>query len=182
MEFIKKHIMYIIIGFVIIISIIFSSFKPGTEAIYNEEIIPTFEEIEYIYVDLKGEVLNPGVYKITSSTRLYQLIEKAGGLTSIADPLKINLSILLKDQDVIYVPSIFDEDIVIIEDDDTDLIDINQANKALLTTLPGIGEVTAEAIIDYRNEYGYFDQIEDIMNVPGIGESTYENIKDLITT
>jgi competence protein ComEA len=67
-------------------------------------------------------------------------------------------------------------------DDELDvLININQASKTLLMTLPGIGETTADAIILYIEENGYFDVIEDIMNVSGIGEATFEAIKDLIT-
>ena len=176
--------MYIVIGVIIIISIIIGllSSEPETIIINQEPQPQTYEEISYIYVDIKGEVNNPGVYKITSSTRLYQLIDLAGGLTDLADPLKVNMAITLRDQDMIYIPSIFDIDIVSPIEEEDELIDINRASKELLTTLPGIGEATAEAIITYREEVGYFDTIEDIMNVSGIGEATYNNIKDLIRT
>lgn len=180
MTFIKKYITYIIIGIVIILSLLLNQKE---EVIINKPVTNTDTEIiEYIYVDLKGEVILPGVYKITTTTRLYQLIEMAGGMTKDADPLKINLSVLLKDMDVVYVPSIYDIDIPLIDEETSELIDINQANKMLLTTLPGIGEATAEAIITYREEVGYFETIEEIMNVSGIGEATFNNIKDLITT
>ena len=142
--------MYIIIGVVLVISITIGLLQPSEpEVIYQEPNVPIVE-ITYIYVDIKGEVNNPGVYKITSETRLYQLIEQAGGLTELADPLKFNQAISLRDQDNIYIPSIFDTDITIVDDNNDDLIDINQAGKALLVTLPGIGDTTAEAIITYR--------------------------------
>ena len=66
------------------------------------------------------------------------------------------------------------------ESANSSLININTADKAALDTLPGIGEVKAQAIIDYRNKYGNFLSTEEIMNVNGIGEKTYENLKDLI--
>ena len=134
---------------------------------------------------LKGEVKNPGVYKLESDARLFQVISLAGGLSNEADSLGINMSILLRDQMSIYVPSIYDNVPIVVtpidENPDDRLIDINQAGALLFETLPGIGPSTAQNIIDYRDEYGYFDVIEDIMNVPNIGESTFENIKDLIT-
>ncbi len=181
MKYIKKYAIYIVVVIVIIISIIVGLLTDETQPLTTTSIIEEQQTIDYIYIDLKGEVENPGVYKVTSSTRLYELIEKAGGLTSIADPDKVNLSSVLHDQEIIYIPSIFDEDINPIEIVDT-LIDINQAPLELLTTLPGIGESTAQSIIDYRDEFGYFDQIEDIKNVSGIGDATFENIKDLIKT
>ena len=90
----------------------------------------------------------------------------AGGFTSDANNLKVNMSAVLKDQDVIIVPSIFDIEVEIPIDNPVTnpsdvLLDINRANLEQLQTLPGIGPSTAQKIIDYRTTSGYFDVIED---------------------
>jgi competence protein ComEA len=142
------------------------------------------DEVEYIYIDIKGAVLNPGVYKFESNTRLFQAIYKAGGLLVSADENAINLSLLLNDQQVVYIPTIDDEypSVAVIEEEQNNgLVDINTANMTELETLPGVGPANAQSIIDYREEYGVFSNIEDIMNVKGIGESTYNELKNLIT-
>lgn len=140
----------------------------------------------YIYVDIKGEIKNPGVYKLEIGSRVFQLVSMAGGYKEDADTNTLNLSKFLKDEQVIYIPS-FMEQYPIIKGDDSNTegetkIDINNAPMAMLETLPGVGPSTAKAIIDYIEENSYFNSIEEIKNVPGIGDSTFEAIKDLIRT
>lgn len=183
-EQIMKYKVYIFVGLVLISSIIISLFDTEEPMIdTNQTDQPIIqEEIKYIYVDVKGQVKNPGVYKVETNTRLYQVIHLAGGFTNEANTLLINLSVTLHDEDIIYIPHI-DDDITSIPIDlnpSDDLLDINRASLEQLQTLPGIGPTTAQNIIDYRNEVGYFETIEDIKNVSGIGESTFNNIKDLI--
>jgi len=127
-----------------------------------------------IFVEIKGEVVRQGVYEIESGTRLVHVVELAGGLTSNADVLSINMSQKLKDEDVIIVESI--------EEKSHNFININKANLSELMMLPSLGEKKAQAIIDYRENVGRFDQIKDIMNVTGIGESIFASIKELIST
>lgn len=191
-EKLKEHGFVIgIIGVVIIGAVCYFFNQPmdqqGENTIHNnyETII---EEKTYMYIDIKGQVDNPGVYKVESDTRLYQLIYKAGGLTGEADEAAINLSLILIDQNVIYIPSyddafpslglIAEEPIV---SDLTELININTATHEQLMILPGIGESTANTIIEYRTTNGLFETTENIMDVPGIGDATFENIKALIT-
>jgi competence protein ComEA len=143
------------------------------------------KEEQYIIVDIKGEVHNEGIYKVEFGTRLYELIIKAGGLTQNADIYAINQAILVKDETFIYIPSYEDGFPSLINNEENNdeissLIDINKATIEELKTLPGIGESTAQAIIEYRNEQ-QFTVIEDIKNVSGIGDMTFESIKDLIT-
>ncbi|PAT01557.1 hypothetical protein CI105_05645 [Candidatus Izimaplasma bacterium ZiA1] len=155
----------------------------------KEDIVNEVED-EYIYIDIKGCVNNPGVYKIRLNSRLFQALELAGGLTNEADTLRINLSLKLDDEAIIYIPSIIENEIdeptdpVVIlppQDDDYGLVNINTASMSDLETLKGIGPSTAEAIINYRETIKRFDKIEDIMNVSGIGEATFNSIKDDIT-
>jgi len=185
-DFLKKYYLYIIGLFLLIIIVSFLSIdsddNPMFEPFSTETIV---EETKYIYVDIKGEVLNPGVYKVDENTRLFQVISLAGGVSSSADTLAFNLSIRLYDQQVVYIPSINDEYPLItevIEFEQSIVININRASIELLDTLPGIGPSTAQSIIDYREEYGYFEDIEDLINVPGIGEVTMNEIREFITT
>ena len=182
-EYLKKYWIYGVLGLVLVILLIIPNEKEPVDAVSNPTIIQE-ETLGFIYVDLKGEVKNPGVYKLESDSRLFQVITLAGGLTENANVNAINMSILLKDQMSIYIPSIFDEvdtENTHIDVPDDGKININQANGELFETLPGIGPSTAANIIEYRDEHGYFNVIEDIMNVPNIGEATFEQIKDLIT-
>lgn len=132
--------------------------------------------INYIFVDVKGEVENPGVYRVTANTRVFQLIEMAGGLTDDSYTRNVNLASITKDEQIIYIPNINE----IADNSLVNLININIASIDLLTTLPNIGESLAQEIVNYRNIQS-FSTIEEIMNVSGIGISTFEKIKSFIT-
>ena len=125
-------------------------------------------------VQIIGEVNNPNVYEVQMGIRLNELIEIAGGFTENADIKQVNLALLLTDQMKITIPSILDSE------EKVSKININTADLALLMTLNGIGEVKAQAIIDYRETHGPFKTIEEIMKVKGIGLKTFEKIKDYI--
>ncbi len=156
-----------------------------------------------IVIDIKGEVITPGVYELTSQNNVNDAIKAAGGLTQNSDTSNINLSKKLKDEMVIIVYSkkeieemkkektetcqscnnacikTEDEEAKII-DEESELININEATKEQLQKLEGIGQSKAEAIIEYRNKNQKFKEIEEIKNVPGIGEAAYEKIKNHI--
>lgn len=164
----------------------------------NNEVKATNEikiEEKIMKVDIKGQVNNPGVYSFKNDDRIIDIIDKAGGLTSIADTSTINLSKKLYDEMVIYIKSkeevntckidnieMFDEIDYWIKDEEvsTSKISISTATKEELMTLPGIGESKALSIINYRTENG-FRTIEDLLNVKGIGEALFEKIKEYIT-
>lgn len=131
-----------------------------------------------IMVQIAGEVKKPNVYEIEAGMRLFTLIELSGGFTDEADTNSINLSLKLYDEMKITIPN---------KNCDTDesenneqKININTADAKTLETLKGIGEVKAIDIIAHREKYGYFKTIEEIQRVTGIGEKTFENIKDYI--
>jgi len=189
LEFLKKYYLYIAVGLFAIVSLLLSIDTNDTKSSPIPSTFVSENQIEtYIYVDMKGSVLNPGVYKVLDGTRLFQLISLAGGLTMQANEQAINQSQLLEDEMYIYIPSI-DENMDYIEEiseanneSENEKIDINNSSKSELETLPGIGPATAQNIIDYRTEIEDFVSIEDIMKVPGIGEATFNEIKNLITT
>ena len=137
------------------------------------------EESGNIMVYLVGEVKNPGVIELASGARLYEAVEKAGGLTDRADDTRINLSQRLKDEDKILIPAMKGDGESETTEDEEKLVDINTASLEKLKTLPGVGDVTAQKIIDQREKEA-FSSIEDIMKVPGIGKKTFETIRDLI--
>lgn len=138
-----------------------------------------------IMVHLCGFVVSPGVYEVPEGSRVYEVIELAGGFLTGAAESYLNLAEIVTDGQKLVVPSL-DE----VESDrygeiaagkEDGLININTADKKLLMTLPGIGEARAEAIIAWRTENGDFQTKEEIMQVSGIKEAAYEKIKLLIT-
>ncbi|HHD2752686.1 TPA: helix-hairpin-helix domain-containing protein [Clostridium perfringens] len=161
--------------------------------------------IEKIVVEIKGEVKNPNVYVLENGSRIYELIEKAGGPTEEADLSNINRALYLSDGQCIVVRNMNDEkeeetgsleenlsgnSIETVKNslgekgessEENSIININTASKETLMTLNGIGESKAQAIIDYREEIGGFKSIDDITNISGIGEKTLEKIKDKIS-
>lgn len=138
---------------------------------------------EKIFVDVKGAVKHPGVFETTKDKRVKDLIEEAGGLLDDADTSTLNLSQKVKDQMVIYVLKHGEKPKQISDSSsssNTDVININTANKERLMKISGVGKTKAEAIISYREKNGDFKKKEDITKVKGIGKATFEKIKDKI--
>lgn len=147
-----------------------------------------------IMVDLKGAVVKPNVYQISSDERLVDLIRQAGGFTDQADQKSINLSAKLKDEEVIYVPKVGESSSS--ESTDSPIsssvsnqvsttsgpkININKADLTELQKLTGIGQKKAQDIIDFRMKNGDFKSIEDLGKVSGFGDKTLEKLKDEIS-
>ena len=138
---------------------------------------------EKIFVDVKGAVKHPGVFETTKDKRVKDLIEEAGGLLDDADTSTLNLSQKVKDQMVIYVLKHGEKPKQISDSSsssNTDVININTANKEQLMKISGVGKTKAEAIIAHREKNGDFKTKEDITKVRGIGKATFEKIKDKI--
>ncbi len=139
------------------------------------------EKEEKIMVDVKGAVNNPGVYQMNEEDRVIDAINKAGGLLQEADLYQVNLAESVYDEMEIIVPRQGEVLIDNFNDINNGKININHASIAELIILTGIGEEKAKAIIKYRQENGDFNSIEEIMNVSGIAEGIFEQIKDNIT-
>lgn len=131
-----------------------------------------------VVVYVSGAVRKPGVYEMPAGSRAYEAVEAAGNVLPYADVDHVNLSAMLADGEQFHVP--LDPNRVAVSGSDP-LININTAGKAELDSLPGIGEVTAQKILDYRNEHGPFQTKEDIKNVPSIGDGKYAKLADRIT-
>ena len=142
-----------------------------------------------IVVEIKGEVKNPNIYYLNEDSIIDDLIVAAGGLRENANTSQINRAEQLQNHQSIYIPSNEEiqnsaEEVVnkVNNQNNSNLININTASVSELDALPGVGPSKAQAIITYREENGPFKSIEEIKNVSGIGESSFEKIKDLITT
>ncbi|MEC0302427.1 ComEA family DNA-binding protein [Terribacillus saccharophilus] len=139
---------------------------------------------EKVMVDIKGEVQKPGVYELAPDSRVEQALNAAGGLTENAEERSINLAQRVADEQVIYVAAIGEADVPVQtagSSTSSEKININQADSEELTELNGIGEAKAQAIITFREENGPFTSIEQLTEVPGIGEKSLENMKDQIS-
>lgn len=175
--------------------------------VIEEKVSLKEDEIDKIFVDIKGMVNNEGVYSVDSGKRVIDVIELAGGLKDGANTRFINLAKIVSDGEVIVIysndeidkakepkivyvdtPCVCEEiknDACLIDNinkDNNGKININTSSAEELKTLDGIGEAKANSIIDYRNKNGNFKSIEDLLNVSGISEKIFNNIKDKITT
>ncbi|MCI9433711.1 MAG: hypothetical protein HFI86_00350 [Bacilli bacterium] len=227
MIYIKKYyrkailIIGLLIILIVIIYLIGIKNKASTIDTLDELLINSNDNLQIssnnTKVNIKGAVVNPGVYSFENGERVIDAIEKSGGLLETADTSVINLSKSLFDEMVIIIYT-YDEvqamkgnnvlvqyvehecncpklenDACLVKDNESNnnvsngnfsinqKISLNTATIDQLQTLSGIGESKAKAIIKYREEYGNFTKIEDIMNVTGIGEKVFEQIKDNIT-
>ena len=167
--------------------------QQDTDTVYNVESETQDEKPEqkekplqeWIYVDVCGAVRNPGVYRIEAGSRVFQVLEQAGGCTEKASLETVNQADLLTDGQKIRIytkeeagqmeKKLQEEDPIL-----DDRVDINRAGKEELMTLTGVGETRAQAILAYRETHGSFSSVEELMQVEGIKEKTYEKLKDQI--
>lgn len=135
-----------------------------------------------IYVDIGGAVNEPGLYELDRGARVKDGVTAAGGVTGDADTAQINLAKKLNDEEKLYIPKI-GENASPPESSSSHTqsgaVSIQNGSKEDLMRLPGIGEKTAEKIIEYRSTHP-FTEIEDLKEVPGIGEKTFESLKSNI--
>ena len=134
-----------------------------------------------------GAVVSPGVYEVDSGSRVVDVLDLAGGISTDGDPTVINLAEPVYDGEQIYIPT-FDEvssgystSKESYKETQSLRVNINTASKEELMTIKGIGEGKALAIIEYRQKNGGFSSVEELVNVRGIGEASLERLRDYIT-
>ena len=201
----KQKIILIFLGIVAIIGIAYYSYVSSKEENLNVsntnelEVENSSNEVDVeaeenkIKVHISGAVKNEGVYELEGDARIIDAIEKAGGTLEIADMKNVNLASKLEDGMKIYIPKQGEEvtntnqeveENIALEntpkENSKGKININKASKEELDTLPGIGESTAEKIINYRKEHKSFKSIEELKEVKGIGDAKFEEIKDFV--
>jgi competence protein ComEA len=158
--------------------------KPKTE--------PKQKPVETLMVDIKGEVKKPGVYQSSQGERVIDVIRRAGGLTNKADEGQVNFAAHVQDEMVINIPikgqlnvassttSSLTTATSKTDNSNISKINLNQADENELQNLPGIGPSKAAAIISYRNENGPFQTIDDLKKISGIGDKTFDKLKESI--
>jgi len=175
-------------------------FTQGNVNEKKEEEIQLEEVVQEIVIHISGEVIHEGVINLKEGARIIDAIEKAGGITEKADLSKVNLAYILSDAQKVYIPNINDkeEEYITVENGENviisgnnvnnkslaegkKMVNINTASQEELQSLDGIGAAIAGRIIQYRQENGKFNSIEDIKNVSGIGDAKYEKIKNNIS-
>ncbi|MCP3764297.1 helix-hairpin-helix domain-containing protein [Domibacillus sp. A3M-37] len=156
-----------------------------------EAILEEAEPPVEVAIDVKGAVSMPGIYMMSSDERVNDAINKAGGLTEQAEAAAVNLAQKVQDEMVIYVPA-KGEEVPAVQTmpvpsagsaggtEQSSVININTADSTALQELPGIGESKAQAIIDFRETDGPFTAVEDLKNISGIGDKTFEKLAPLI--
>lgn len=167
-----------------IASFYFLNSRPGAEIDAVQDLAPIVEQVEpaKLIVNVAGKVNNPGVYQLPSGARVVDAIQAAGNQLKGVDISDINLARVLVDGEQILVggsKSISGRSIVKKISPDNPL-DINRATLAQLDTLPGIGPVTAQRIIDYRIKVGRINALDELKKLSGLGGSKFEEIKPLL--
>lgn len=138
-----------------------------------------------VMIDVKGAVQNAGLYELPAGSRINDAIKAAGGFLPEADSRSINLAVIVLDESAVYVPKQGEESVELAAvtpggNAEPGLINLNTATEAELTELPGIGPAKAAAIVAHRTENGPFKSTEQLMDVTGIGEKSFEQLKELV--
>ncbi|GGF07466.1 ComE operon protein 1 [Halobacillus andaensis] len=137
-----------------------------------------------LVVDVKGEVMHPGIYEMGEGERVNEAIQLAGGLTEKADETSVNLAEKVQDEMVILVTKEAEEMTPVESVERSSIapakVRINYAASEEIQTLPGIGPSKADAIVQYRDENGLFKDTESLLNVTGIGDKTLETLEEHI--
>ena len=184
----------VVIGIILFFSIqsYLKSATPKADSIQTIPLKESFTEeetIEYVedpvvFVEVKGAVTKPGVYELSEGDRVLNAIEMAGGYLVSSNSKQINHAERVKDEMVIYVPEEgeeVEEASLFTSSSQSSLVNINNSDATVLSTLPGIGAAKAEAIIAHREQSGPFKEKQDLMKVSGIGQKTYEKLEPLIS-
>lgn len=167
-----------------IASFYFLNSRPAAQIMAVEELVPVVTQVEPVklIINVAGKVTNPGVYQLSSGARVIDAIEAAGNQLKGVDISDINLARVLVDGEQILVGGSRNtsgkSSVKKISPDNP--LDINRATLAQLDTLPGIGPVTAQRIIDYRTKVGRINALDELKKLSGLGGSKFEEIKPLL--
>ena len=179
----KKIVMYILIGLVgIFVCLIYYNYY-RSKLVDVIAVSNTTGDVNITYtVTVSGAVVAPGVYDFPPETKVIEAIEAAGGFLEEASKEGMDLLAFVKDGKTVFVPEIkIEHTPVDINSSENEPVNINSDEPEELMRLPGVGRQTANNIIAYRNNAGDFLEIEELLNVSGIGKVTYEKIKPFIT-
>ncbi|WP_010531053.1 helix-hairpin-helix domain-containing protein [Lentibacillus jeotgali] len=183
----KKYVFPIVIAVAIGAFLIFNNdgndkIESESNRVPEESSAATDEEAKVpakVMVDVKGEIARPGVYEIASESRVNDVIQMAGGFTKDADQSMVNLAQKVQDEMVVMIPKAGEPmSASAPASSGNEKVRINYASQEEIETLNGIGPSKAAAIIQYRDENGFFETADDLLDVSGIGEKTLESLKE----
>ncbi|MHC5227620.1 helix-hairpin-helix domain-containing protein [Enterococcus sp. LJL99] len=200
-EWVKKYKKYLLVGLVVMVSILVSLLAfyyqkltindaDNLEVIKNSSQGQSSEMVTgstpLLYADVKGAVKKPGIYQIDEEMRVWDVVQLAGGVQEKADTKNVNFAEKVSDQMVIYIPN--EGEVVELDQETTsekmkqsNKVNLNTADETELQTLTGIGQKKAQEIIAYREENGGFKAIDELKNISGIGDKTFEKLKESIS-
>jgi competence protein ComEA len=158
--------------------------EPTSSSTASPEASPSTGEV--VIVDVAGKVRRPGIVTLPVGSRVVDALEAAGGARAGVDLADLNLARVLVDGEQLLVgvtPAIAPSSAATATASPSTgaLVNINTADQATLETLPGVGPVTAQAIMDWRTENGAFTTVDELLEVDGIGEVTLAELRDLVT-
>jgi competence protein ComEA len=134
----------------------------------------------HVTLHVSGEVASPGLVVVAENARVADAIAAAGGSTRAADLASINIAAPVQDGDQIVIPSLAERTSAAGSAADDGRVRINRATAQELEELPGVGPVLAARIAAYRDENGLFRSVEDLLDVPGIGEGKLATLRDSV--
>ena len=162
--------------------------ETSTEKEVKKEEKEESPEQDLITVDVKGAVKSPGIYDLPLGSRVYDAVQKAGGLTEEADSKSLNLAQKISDEALVYVPTKGEEAVSQQTGSGTPpstskekKVNLNKASLEELKQVKGLGGKRAQDIIDHRESNGKFKSVDELKKVSGIGAKTIEKLKDYVT-
>ena len=175
----RKIIIMILLFLFLLTGCTRSTEQIALEGVEEEQTLEEESEAQdSIFVFVCGAVQSPGVYELPVGSRVFEAVQMAGGFSEDAAVSHVNQAEVLEDETRLYIPTM--NEMMEAESQSDGKVNINTAAKEELMTLPGVGEAKAALIIQYREEHGSFQTIEDIMNISGIKEGLFGKIKDYI--
>lgn len=152
--------------------------RNGDATVVTPTAVATPASSARIFVHVLGAVVSPGLYQLHDGDRVVDAIAQAGGFAEGADETQLNLARLVSDGEQIVVPIMGEAAPAAASDGK---VNLNTATAEQLETLPRVGPAMAQRILDWREANGRFTAVEDLLSVTGIGDKTFESLKDLVT-
>jgi competence protein ComEA len=166
------------------VAVLVAAVAPKGQSTALAERQPTVASVDagaVVLVHVLGAVASPGLYELAEGARAVDAVAAAGGFLETADQSGINLARPVSDGEQLYVPAVGELPPPSAGGGASGKVNLNTADAAALDTLPRVGPATAAQIIEWRESNGRFVVIEDLLKVPGIGEKTFDGLKDFVT-
>lgn len=160
-------------GFILVLILGLIYFLSPREEEYQQVSLPTESQIIEVYIN--GAVKNPGVYEVDLGQRINDVLDKAGGFNENADQMRINLARQVEDGEMIWIYEQSDESPKYLGVDY-----FNYESKEKILQVEGIGDTIADRIMTYRENGGYFNEFDDLLEIEGIGKQKLQSIIDFL--